>query len=51
MDMGFWIEEGRNGQGKALDGFNPFPAQRGKEWEVLSVNIKGDHYGHYRNHR
>jgi hypothetical protein len=27
------------------------PAQRGKEWEGSPVNIKGDHYGHYRNHR
>ena len=27
------------------------PGGRGHEQAVLSVNIKGDHYGHYRNHR
>ena len=35
---------------EARYGFSLFPKR--KEWEkVLSVNIEGDHYGHYDNHR
>ena len=28
MEMGFWIKEGRNGQGKALDGVQPLPCTK-----------------------
>jgi hypothetical protein len=54
VEIKFWRKEGEKGiqvgkEGKLVTILSP--AKRGKEWEVLSVNIKGDHYGHYRNHR